>query len=141
MVLDPDAVGPLVGVRRSPAQPPELSAEARELCRRIGAVVGLLVPPDQRKALMRETLRPWLAEQPGSTLGVPVEHHGWLRDHAARIAEGLSRAGYAVHGDPGGLAPARRPDVEAPAPRTTLALAMRMMLAGGSGPDTSEEEE
>ncbi len=141
VVLDPEAVGPLVGVRRPLAQPPELSAEARELGRRIGAVVGLLVPPDQRKALMRETLRPWLAEQPGSTLGVPVEHHGWLRDHAARIAEGLSRAGYAVHGDPGGLAPVGQPDVEAPTPRTTLALAMRMMLAGGSGPDTSKEEE
>ena len=139
VVLEPSAVGPLVGVRRPPAQPPELAAEARELGRRISAVVGLLVPAGQRRALVRETLRPWLAGQPGSTLLVPAEHHGWLRDHAARIADGLSRAGYAVHGDPDCLAPALWPGVEAPAPRATLALAMQMML-GQPGADTYEEE-
>ncbi len=140
IVLDPDALPPLVGVRRPLGQPPELAAEARDLGRRIGAVVGVLVPGDQRKALMRQVLRPWLAEQPGRPLNVPVEHHGWLRDHAARVADGLSRAGYAVHGDLAGLAPVGRPGVEAPVPRTTLALAMRMMLAGRSGADTTEEE-
>ena len=71
VVLDPEALPRLVGVRRPPAQPPELAAEARELARRIGAVVGLLVPADRRRALMRRTLRPWLAEQPGSPLVVP----------------------------------------------------------------------
>jgi hypothetical protein len=103
-------------------------------------VVGLLVPAAERRALMRGTLRPWLSEVPGSPLALPAEHDDWLRDHAARIAEGLSRAGYAVHGDPGSLAPERRPGVEAPAPQTTLALAMQMMLGGPSGADTTEEE-
>ena len=139
VVLDMDAVGPLVGVRRPPVQPPELAGEARELARRIGAVVGILVPADQRKALMRETLRPWLVGQTGSTLVVPAAHHGWLRDHAARIADGLSHAGYAVHGDPGRLVPVRGPGVEAPAPGATLALAMQMMLARGDVAETKEE--
>ena len=139
VVLDPDALPRLVGVRRVSAHPSDLAAEAPDLARRIGSVVGLLVPADHRKALMHRTLRPWLAGVSGSPLAVPAEHLGWLRDHAARIADGLSRAGYAVHGDPGSLAPVRRPGVEAPAPRTTLALAMRMMLAG-SGADTMEEE-
>jgi hypothetical protein len=139
VVLDPDALPPLVGVRRLTAQPPELSADARDLVRRIGAVVGLLVPADQRKALMRQTLRPWLAEQPGSPLTVPVEHHGWLRGHAERVADGLSRAGYAVHGDPACLAPVHRAAVEAPVPRTALTLAMRMMLAGDTQGNTTEE--
>ena len=138
VVLDPDAVGPLVGVRRPPAQPPELAAESRELARRIGGVVGLLVPDDQRKALMRETLRPWLVGQSGSRLIVPVEHQGWLSDHAARIADGLSRAGYAVHGDPGRLAPVRGPGVEAPAPHATLALALQMMLARANEAEKEE---
>jgi hypothetical protein len=144
VVLDPAAVPPLLGVRRRLVQPPELAAEVPDLARRIGSAMGLLVPADRRRALMRRTLRPWLAEQPGSPLTVPVEHHGWLRDHAERVADGLSRAGYPVHGDPADLAPVRRTGVEAPAPQTTLALAMRMMLAGDTDADTdggtTEEE-
>lgn len=138
VVLDLDAVAPLVGVRRPLGQPPELAAEARELARRIGAVVGLLVPADQRRALMRETLRPWLAGQTGSRLVVPVQHQGWLRDHAVRIADGLKRAGYAVHGDPGRLLPVRGQGVESPAPHDTLALAMQMMLARANGAEKEE---
>jgi hypothetical protein len=45
-----------------------------------------------------------------------------------------------VHGDPAVLAPVREPGVEAPAPRSTLALAIRMMLAARSGADTTDEE-
>ena len=140
IVLDTHALSSLVGVRRLRAGPSELAAEAPDLARRVGAVLGLLVPADQRKQLMHRTLRPRLAEVPGSALTLPAEHHGWVRDHAARIADGLSRAGYAVHGDLGDLAPVRRPGAEAPAPRTTLALALRMMLAGQGGADTTEEE-
>jgi hypothetical protein len=140
IVLDTHALPSLLGVRRLGACPPEPAAEAPDLARRVGSVLGLLVPADQRKRLMHRTLRPWLAEVSGSVLALPSEHHGWVGDHAARIADGLSRAGYAVHGDLGGLAPVRRPGAEAPAPRTTLALAMRMMLAGHSGADTTEEE-
>ena len=140
VVLDPDALPTLVGVRRPPARPQEVAAEAGDLARRIGSVVGLLVPADQRQALMQRTLRPWLAEAPGSPLALPGEYHGWLRDHATRIADGLRRGGYPVHGDLEALAPVRRPGVEAPAPRATLALAMQMMLCGPSGADTTEEE-
>jgi hypothetical protein len=139
IVLDPKALPSLVRVRRPLRQPPELAAEARDLARTIGAVVGVLVPPDRRKALMRQRLWPRLAEQPGSPLVVPGALEGWLRDHAVRVADGLSRAGYAVHGDPECLA-LRRPGVDAPVPGAALTLAMRMMLAGGSGADTTEEE-
>ena len=139
VVLDPDALPRLVGVRRAPRAAPGLAAEARELGRRIGAVVGVLVPADRRKALMRRRLWPWLAEHPGSPLVVPDALDGWLGDHTGRIAEGLSRAGYAVHGNPEGLA-LRRPGVDAPNPAATLTLAMRMMLAGGSDANPTEEE-
>ena len=139
VVLDPHAVPRLVGVRRAPPEAPELSAEGRELGRRIGAVVGVLVPADRRRALMRRRLWPWLAEYPGRPLVVPDALDGWLRAHAGRIAAGLSRAGYAVHGNPEGLA-LRPPGVDAPVPTDTLTLAMRMMLAGGSAADETEEE-
>jgi hypothetical protein len=138
IVLDPDALPRLLGVRRLPQRQPELAAEAPDLARRISGVAGLLVPDDQRKALMRRTVRPLLAGEPGSPLSVPEEHHSWLRDHAARITDGLSRAGYAVHGDPAALVPVREPGVEAPAPRSTLALALRMMLVGRA--DTTKED-
>jgi hypothetical protein len=139
VVLDPDALARLVRVRRPPSQPPELSAEARELARRIGTVVGVLVPADRRKALMRRRLLPWLAEYPGSPLVVPDRQHDWLRGHAGRVADGLSRAGYAVHGDLASLS-LRRPGVAAPVPATTLTLAMRMMLARATWAGTTEEE-
>lgn len=139
IVLDPDALPRLVGVRRPLRAAPELAAEARELGRRVGAVVGVLVPADRRRALMRRRLWPWLAEHPGSPLIVPDALDGWLRDHAGRIAGGLSRAGYAVHGNPEGLA-LRQPGVDAPVPAATLTLAMRMMLAGGSTANQTEEE-
>jgi hypothetical protein len=53
VVLDPGALPALVGVRRPPAGPTELVAEAPELARRIGAVVGLLVPDDRRPRATR----------------------------------------------------------------------------------------
>ena len=137
VVLDPAALPGLVGVRRPPRHAPELSAGARELGRRIGAVVGVLAPADRRRALMRRRLWPWLADDPGSPLVVPPAFDGWLHDHAGRIADGLSRAGYSVHGDPKDLA-LRRPGVDAPVPAAML-LAMRMMLAGGTS-DQAEEE-
>jgi hypothetical protein len=140
IVLDHDALPHLLGVRRLPEPQPELAAEVPDLARRISGVAGLLVSDHQRKALMRRAVRPVLAGEPGSPLSVPEEHHSWLRDHAARITDGLSRAGYAVHGDPAVLAPVREPGVEAPAPRSTLALAIRMMLAARSGADTTDEE-
>jgi hypothetical protein len=140
IVLDPEALPSLVGVRRLPPYPGELAAEAPDLARRIGYVMGLLVPDDRRRALMQRTLRPWLAEAPGQPVVVPDEYFHWLNGEASRLADGLSRAGYAVHGDLADLAPARRAGVEAPEPRATLALAVRMMLAGPSGAAVAEEE-
>ena len=138
IVLDPEALPPLAGVRRLPPCPGELAAEAPDLARRVGYVMGLLVPDERRTALMQRTLRPWLAEVPGRPLAVPTEHLDWLNDEASRLAEGLSRGGYAVHGDLAGLAPVHRAGVEAPAPRATLALAVRMLLAGPSGAEEDQ---
>jgi hypothetical protein len=140
IVLDPEALPSLVGRRRLPPYPGELAAEAPDLARRIGNVMGLLVPDDRRRALMQRTLRPWLAEAPGQPVVVPTGYFDWLDGEASRLADGLNRAGYAVHGDLAGLAPVRRAGVEAPAPRATLALAVRMMLAGPSGAAVAEED-
>lgn len=105
IVLDPAAVGRLVGVRRRLVVPARLPAEAVDLARRIAAVLGLLVTPDARTTLLRETLAPRLAaaaDPSGSELAVPEEHRDWLTERAGRMRRQLSRAGYPVVGPASG---------------------------------------
>ena len=51
------------------------------------------------------------ASPPGSSEApsVPRTALGWARQQADRTAHELAAAGYAVHGDPGDLAPAEQP--------------------------------
>jgi hypothetical protein len=127
VVLDPALVPSLVGVRRLPA-PSRPAADAVELGRRVGQVLGLLAPPDRRRDLVRHTLRPWLEECPGPPLVVPERHRAWVHGRAARLRDGVLRAGYAVHGNPDSLLPAHPDGVPAPADAGVLAHAVRLLL-------------
>jgi len=102
IVLDPRVVHRLVGVRRRLVVPSPLSAEAVDLARRVAAVLGLLVTPEARTALLRKSLAPRLAGAAGGVLCVPEEHRAWLTDRAGRMRQQLERAGYPVVGAPGG---------------------------------------
>jgi hypothetical protein len=128
IVLDPAALPGLVGVRRPLPGPPALSADAVDLARRVGQVLGLLAVPQQREALLRDTLRPRLLEVPGPPLVVPPEHTDWLRARAVRMRDALLQAGYPVHGDPDSLLPVDRAGVPEPSDAGVLALTLRLLL-------------
>jgi len=128
VVLDPAAVPRLVGVRRPLPGPPAVSADATDLARRVGQVLGLLAVPGRRRALVHRTLLPRLVAAGGPPLVVPAEHADWLHTRAVRLRDGLLRAGYAVHGDPDLLLPVDRAGVPEPSDAGVLALAMRLLL-------------
>ncbi len=143
IVLDQARLPRLVGVRRlhpGPSLPDEVGADGLELARRVSAVLGLLVVPERRAALLRLTLRPRLAALPagltGPALAVPDRHHDWLCRRAARMRRELIRGGYAVHGDLDTLVPSRDGSSEAstegatPSGAGVLALAVRLLLDG-----------
>lgn len=104
VVLDRSRLPHLLGVRRLPP-PVRPGADAAELSRRIATVVGLLVPPDQRAALMTQTLLPRMPATTTPPVAVPDQHREWVRAAAERMARRLSRAGYPVVGDPVVLIP------------------------------------
>lgn len=133
VVLDPEALPGLLGVRRVPSVAP-LAAQVPDLARRVAPVLGLHVPGDERTALLGRRLRPQLVGTPGEPLVLPDELHPWARAQAQRVADGLRRAGYAVHGDPHALLPADRSGVRVPDGAATLRLAMAQVLAGATGP-------
>jgi len=132
IVLDLDLVPRLVGVRRPLHGAPVLSADATDLARRIGQVLGLLAVPERRLQLMRQVVVPRLLADPavrdGAPLHLPREHRRWARRRAAHMRDGLLRAGYPVHGDPDSLLPVDRPGVDRPDDEGVLALAMRLLL-------------
>jgi len=128
VVLDPAEVPRLVGVRRPLPGPQPLSADATDLARRVGQVLGLLAAPGRRRALVHQTLLPRLAVAGGAPLVVPDEHAEWLHTRAVRVRDALLRAGYAVHGDPDRLLPVDRAGVAEPSDAGVLALALRLLL-------------
>jgi len=138
--LDPGAVPSLVGARRLSTRLDPQPAEAGDLARQVGAVLGLLVLPDIRAALLTTRLRPWIAAttsaeapaRPPRPLVVPEAHRDWLTGAARRMAGGLADAGYAVRGDLEALAPrwgAPGEHAGGPSPAATLELALRVLLA------------
>jgi hypothetical protein len=132
IVLDPAEIQRLVGVRRPLPRPPELSADAVDLARRVGQVLGLLAVPDRRRALLHETLLPRLVAVGGPPLVVPEEHTEWVHARGVRVRDALLRAGYPVHGDPDSLLPVRRTGVSEPSDAGVLALALRLVLEEGT---------
>lgn len=127
VVLDTDAARRLVGAPAAPAPlvPP---APAGEVARRLHGPLGLLVPAHDRDLMIRHRLRPLLASAPDATVAVPERHRAWVDRQAARLAERLARAGYAV---PGAAADVRRvPEGVATGPEPALDLAIACLLDG-----------
>jgi hypothetical protein len=116
----------LAGGRRRAAPARPLSADAIELARRTAPVVGTLVTPERRTALMRHRLRPVLAAHPGPELRIARGYRPWLAEHTADLRRRLTAGDYAVHGAL--PEPAERRGVTAPDEERVLALAMQVLL-------------
>jgi hypothetical protein len=130
---DPRRGARLAGLRRPGATTPDLSADAIELARRTGPVVGTLVPPERRAQLLWHRFRPALTGFPGARLVVPERHRPWLAGRTTDLRRRLARGNYAVHGDlpePSAAPPTGRPGDGAAAPEDerVLALAMQVLL-------------
>jgi hypothetical protein len=138
---DPGRAVRLVGRRRHVAPARPLSADAVELARRTAPVVGTLVAPERRTALMRHRLRPVLAGYPGPELGIPRRHRPWLAEQTADLRRRLGSGDYAVHGVL--PAPAERPAGRtwdtAPDEERVLALAMQVLLGPQIGTPMAEQ--
>jgi hypothetical protein len=131
---DPRRGARLAGLRRPGDISTELSADAVELARRTGPVIGTLVPPERRSQLLWHRLRPALARFDGATLLVPDRHRPWLAERTADLRGRLASGDYAVHGDlpppddqPDDQ-PSDRSGVAAPDDERVLALAMQVLL-------------
>jgi hypothetical protein len=141
---DPRHGARLAGLRHPAAANPDLSADAIELARRTGPVVGTLVPPERRAQLLWHRLRPLLAGFDGATLHVPERHRPWLAERTADLRQRLARGDYAVHGDLPEVSAAPGPGhavgVAAPDDERVLALAVQVLLGPPIGsPEAAEE--
>ncbi len=134
VVLDDAAVPRVLGTRRPLPAPPEPSGAAVDLARRVAAPLGLLVLPEHRATLLRRTLLPRLlgADPSGAPLAVPARHSAWVGDRAERLHRAVLSADYPVVGSPERLR-RRSVDGTAHASADVLALAVRLLLAGGEG--------
>jgi len=135
---DPRPAVRLAGARRARPVLLDLSADAVELARRTGPVLGSLVSPERRTLLMWHRLRPVLAATDGPALVVPARYRSRLREQSAALRRGLAAGDYAVHGDLPD--PTDRPGVAAPDEERVLALAMRLLLDAPLAPPEPENE-
>lgn len=143
LVLDQAALPRLAGTRRPLPGPPALSADGAELARRTAPVLGLLVLPERRTALLRQRLVPRLVAAGGAPLVVPPEHAAWTRRTAERLREEVRSAGYAVVGDPDALlpappAPGQHSGATEPSEPGVLRIAVRLLLEDHTDRRTEE---
>jgi hypothetical protein len=128
VVLDVAAATGLVGERRPLDGGRELPADAVDLVRRVGLVVGLLVPHPDRVALLRAHLLPRLVDAPGEPLVLADRYARRAGAMAIRMRDGLIEGRYAVVGRPDSLLPAERPGVTEPSAAGVLSLALHLLL-------------
>ncbi|MFT4082196.1 MAG: hypothetical protein QM638_06395, partial [Nocardioides sp.] len=136
-LLGPGVLARLVGPGgvRGPrlGRGPRLSADAAELARQVGPVLGVLVDPGSKETLLRRTLLPRLVrlDPAGPPLGVPEWARGWIATQARRQRDALREAGYAVHGDLAQLSD--RLDGRPPRAERVLELALAALHEGPAG--------
>ncbi|WP_182525193.1 hypothetical protein [Nocardioides dongkuii] len=138
VVLDPAALPRLVGVRRPLPAPFPVSADATDLARRVGSVLGLLVVPPRRTELLRHTFLPRVSALGGAPLVVPDEQLPWVARRAERVRETLHADGYPVVGDLDALRPRPRDGAGAPDDDGVLALALELLLED-AGPGAGDD--
>ena len=140
LVTDPTRATRATGLRRPYEPPPPLGGTAVDLGRRVVAALRPVVPPETRRLLVSEVLRPRLAGLAGPPPAVPAEHREWLEAQASRLVERLAgqRGRYPVSGSLELLLPGDRPGAEAIRPRDTLASGIGLLLAS-DGRTTAEE--
>jgi hypothetical protein len=138
VIDDPRRAARLTGARHRRSSPRPLSADAVELARRTAPVVGTLVAPERRTALMWHRLRPVLAAYPGPALRIPRRHRPWLDERTVDLRHRLAAGNYAVHGAL--PAPTEQPGVVAPDEERVLLLAMQVLLGPPIGSVLAERE-
>jgi hypothetical protein len=161
VVADPGALAAALDLpartadRLTPERP---SADAVDLARRVAEPLATLVPPDERRRLLRRVLLPQVladdARRPAgetSPLRVEPSRLPWVARRAERVRDDLRVAGYPVLGDLQSLVPVVGSPAapgHGPDDARVLALAVRLLLGGApSGspsdpparPDRSEE--
>jgi len=139
LVTDPARAAAPAGFHGPLADHRPLAATAVDVGRRVVAELRPLVPPDVRRALVSELLRPRLAAVDGPPPVVPTRHRAWTDAQATRLVAGLERdAGrYPVSGSLELLLPGDRPGAEVIRPRDSLATGIGLLLAG-DGPTAKE---
>jgi len=133
LVTDPALATRSAGLSRPlPTQRP-LAATAVDLGRRVVAAMRPVVPPETRRGLVSEVLRPRLATVAGPAPVVPSEHRPWTDAQATRLVTRLAshRHRYPVSGSLELLLPDDRPGAQVIRPRDTLATGIRLLLADG----------
>lgn len=137
VVLDPRLLADELGVR-SLLEPPRLGAHAVDLVRRVGEPLGLLVLPEERPRLLRDTLGTRLDGLGGPQLTVPRRWETWLRTQAERTRHEIAAAGYPVLGDLDRLVPdPLAEETVRPVDAEVLALALGLLLDPVSSPKES----
>lgn len=142
VVLDPQALVPLLGLAHPLVGPAEVPAGSADLARRLSRVLQLRLTDDRRRAVVNDVLRPALAVETGEIPAVPAERWEWVERRAAAMRGALAAAGYAVHGGVDAVLPAARPGVGSePADALALAAGIRLLLRFDQGNPRSREED
>lgn len=128
LVLDPAAVPGLVRATTMCWRPEEPGADALELIRRVGIVLGGRVPGDQRRRLLLRGLTPRVASLPGPRLGIPAEYDDWVAEQAERLRDQVSSGRYPVIGNPDLVLPRPRPDRRSPVADGVLDVAIGLLI-------------
>ncbi len=129
---DPDRAAALVArVLRARPTPlaPTADGPRTDLLRRVNRLLALTAGPERVRALAGVLVSHVLPEAPGdSSPAPPANARGWAEERAASMADSLRGAGYAVHGDPGELAPTEQPEPGGVDRDRTLTLALAACL-------------
>jgi hypothetical protein len=117
-------VADVLSVEGGPLEP-HVDVLATDLLRRVNPALGLTVGDETRRRVVERVWPEVAGGERQAPLGAPNAHLDWAIAAGERLADALSTARYAVHGDPAIVVPTRRPGVRrAPDPDDVLAHAL-----------------